>query len=51
MQKEKFKTILKEIAMEFAYDIKEYIELGGSINNITASEVYKLIEEYESDDS
>ena len=34
---------LERIAKQFANDIKEYVALGGSLNDLCASKVYGLI--------
>lgn len=34
---------LERIAKQFANDIKEYVSLGGSLNDLCASKVYGLI--------
>lgn len=34
---------LEEIAKQFAEDIKEYVLLGGSLDDLDANKVYELI--------
>ncbi len=34
---------LEQIAKQFANDIKEYVALGGTLNDLCASKVYGLI--------
>lgn len=51
MQKEDIKKILKELANEFAEDIKEYVYLGGELKELSASNVYSLLEQKEKSDS
>ena len=41
---------IKQIALLFVEDIKEYISLGGTLDNLNATDVYTLIDKYENKD-
>ena len=41
---------IKQIALLFVEDIKEYISLGGKLDNLNATDVYTLIDKYENKD-
>lgn len=47
MLKEDIEKILQELAIEFAEDIKEYVYLGGELKELSASNVYNLLEQKE----
>ena len=42
---------LKQIAELFAEDIKKYVSLGGTLEDINATKVYELIDKHENKDT
>lgn len=38
--KDKFESEIKDIAKQFAEDIKEYVSNGGDINDLDANKIY-----------
>lgn len=41
---------LKQIAELFAEDIRKYVSLGGTLEDMDATKVYELIDKYEDED-